>query len=107
MIILLYLYPLMGLIHLVGAFIRFCFGKDKYPDYKKKLASYLLIVGIYFLLMIAATNIPFIYSHISNTIGTIYIGIIPWFIAGYYWTIIYGPTEKKPSTNIISPTKNN
>lgn len=84
----------MGIIHVLGAIIRFCFGKELYPDYKKKLGTYLSMVGIYFLIMIAGTYIEFLNAYMSNHLGVLYVFFVPWFIAGYYWAIIYGGTEE-------------
>ena len=97
----------MGIVHVLGALGRFLFGKKKYPDYKSKLAKYLLTVGIYFLIMIVFLNVDVLSKIITNSVGFIYIGIIPWFIAGYYWTIIYGGPEEVSNTETHSLITNN
>jgi len=101
------LYPLMGIIHVIGALLRLCFGNKIYTTYKSKLAKYLLIVGIYFLIMILFTNVEYLNGHITNDLGTVYIAIIPWFIAVYYWTIIYGITKTNTTKETHSLITNN
>jgi len=95
MIVFLYLYPLMGLIHVLGAIIRLGFGKNRYPGYKNKLAKYLLIVGIYFLVIVLFEKVDLVGNHLNNSMGLAYLFGLPWIIAGYYWHIIYKEEKKE------------
>jgi len=92
MIILLYLYPLMGLVHIVSAIGRYFTRVEKYPGYKERLGKYLLGVIIYFALIFIVNALIPSQSHnqFPSSVITIYFFIIPWGFAAYFWSTIYG-----------------
>ncbi len=89
MIILPILFALMGAVHVLGAIIRLLSGKEKYEGYRAKLISYLIIVILFFTILIFHENIFRLHDFISDDVFILFLFIIPWIIAAYYWSIIY------------------
>lgn len=84
-IILLLAYPLMGVVQVLGALIRLLANNNKYPTYKKRLGRYLLMVGGYFLIMLLIIETG---SGDFEPLLMIYLFILPWGLAIYYWNTI-------------------
>ena len=105
MIIFLYLYPLMGLTHIICAIGRY-FGVEKYVGYKDRLGKYLLGVLIYFFLIFLVNSL--IPSQSANqfpsSLITIYFFMIPWGFAAYYWSTIYKSGNEEIATTDLEGT---
>jgi len=92
-IILLYLYPLMGLIHVISAIVRYFSQRELYPGYHKRITNYLLGVIIYFLILGSLILLGVDHSGFY----TLYIGFIPWLLAAYFWNTLYRKAEIVPN----------
>ncbi len=104
-ILLLYIYPLMGFVHVLSALGRYFAGDDLYPGYKQKLGKYLLGVLIYFVIIFVVNAlIPSQQSHqFPSAIITLYFFIIPWGFAAYFWSTIFYKSHEDTVEHDSSP----
>jgi len=91
-------YPIMGLVHVISALIRFCFGANRYPGYKSKLGTYLALVALYFLQLYLFTEVLDIRfgSDFWEEMLMVYVFVVPWSLAAYFWMTIYHKPAKNP-----------
>lgn len=90
MILILYCQILVGLVQPFACLIRLAFSKGKHPDYRKNLLMYALLVVVYFIPIVIAANMSYtLLSNIPEWLITLYLFIIPWIIATYYYYIVY------------------
>ena len=93
------IYPLMGIIHFIKALYKYFMIDDDQLKYKSELFKYILGVILYFLILLIAWNILNIERNMDKyeDLLMIYLFIIPWILAIYYWKINY--RFKKLKTN--------
>jgi len=89
--LLLIAYLLLGLTQSLRALISFWRGEKFYPSYRSKLKRYLSGVVLYFVFLGLAWQIlgAEIYMDKYDAFLAIYLLVLPWGFAIYFWRMVY------------------
>ena len=102
---------LVGVTHLFGFMIRALHLRNKPKEYRTNLKRYAIIVASYFIILfllwfglmeIQERHPAYGPGTLQNWAQSVFMGylfVVPWLIAVYYWSIIYGPADKSPNVN--------
>ena len=85
----LYIMILVGIVQLLGGALRLITVNDIKSPYGQGLVMYWILVIVYFAQLWILQNLKLFGTAVPEQYMIIYILVVPWIIAIFYWEVIY------------------